>query len=186
MVGADGEGRRLLSTFPREVDTRQVVRARHYRTPVKTRILAGGVHSAKQQVVRIDRIGATPITPATRAAVIEGLIQEDYVHRNAKELVPTPKASSLLFALSHFGATEITSPELTGDWEHKLKLMEGGRLRRGEFMDHIVQVTRDLVDRIREGDIPEEAYATVEAPCPKCGGVVQENYRKFQIGRAHV
>ena len=119
-------------------------------------------------------------TPATRAAVIEGLIHEDYVHRNAKELVPTPKASSLLFALSHFGATEITSPELTGDWEHKLKLMEGGKLRRGDFMDHIEQVTRDLVERIRHGDIPDEVYATVEAPCPKCGGVVQENYRKFQ------
>lgn len=119
-------------------------------------------------------------TPATRAAIIEGLIHEDYVHRNARELVPTPKASSLLFALTHFGVTEITSPELTGDWEQKLKLMEGGRLRRGEFMDHIEQVTRDLVERIREGDIPDEVYATVEAPCPKCGGVVQENYRKFQ------
>jgi DNA topoisomerase-3 len=41
-------------------------------------------------------------------------------------------------------------------------------------------VTRDLVERIKKGDIPEEAYATVEAPCPKCGGVIQENYRKFQ------
>ncbi|UCF76109.1 MAG: DNA topoisomerase III, partial [Betaproteobacteria bacterium] len=119
-------------------------------------------------------------TPATRAAIIEGLIHEDYVHRNGKELVPTPKATSLLFALTHFGVTEITSPELTGDWEHKLKLMEGGGLRRGEFMDHIEQVTRDLVDRIKSGDIPEEAYATVEAPCPKCSGTVQENYRKFQ------
>jgi DNA topoisomerase-3 len=47
-------------------------------------------------------------------------------------------------------------------------------------MDHIEQSTRDLVERIKSGDIPDEAYATVEAPCPKCGGVVQENYRKFQ------
>jgi DNA topoisomerase-3 len=86
----------------------------------------------------------------------------------------------LLLALHHFGVTEITSPELTGDWEYKLKLMETGKLQRDVFMDHIEQVTRDLVERIRNGDIPEEAYATVEAPCPKCGGVVQENYRKFQ------
>ncbi len=119
-------------------------------------------------------------TPATRAAVIEGLIYEDYVHRNARELVPTHKAEDLMFALKHFGVNEITSPELTGDWEHKLKLMEGGKLRRGEFMDHIEQVTRDLVERIRNGDIPDEAYATVPAPCPKCGGTVQENYRKYQ------
>jgi rfaE bifunctional protein kinase chain/domain len=61
IVGQDGEGRRLMSAFPRGVDTRQVVRARQYRTPVKTRILAGGVHSAKQQVVRIDREPGWPL-----------------------------------------------------------------------------------------------------------------------------
>ena len=119
-------------------------------------------------------------TPATRAAVIEGLIQEKYVHREGRELKPTWKAFRLLLALHHFGVTEITSPELTGDWEYKLKLMETGKLERDVFMEHIEQVTRDLVERIRNGDIPEEAYATVEAPCPKCGGVIQENYRKFQ------
>jgi DNA topoisomerase-3 len=119
-------------------------------------------------------------TPATRAAVIEGLIREEYVHRNGRDLVPTPKAFSLLFALRHFGATEITSPELTGDWEFKLKQMERGQLQREEFMEHIEQVTRDLVERIKSGDIPDTAFATVAAPCPKCGGNVQENYRKFQ------
>src|SRR6185295_5356995 len=103
-------------------------------------------------------------TPATRAAVIEGLLYEDYIHRNGRELVPTPKAFSLFFALKHFGVTEITSPELTGDWEHKLKLMEAARLPRAEFMDHIEQVTRDLVDRIRGGDIPDDAFAIVPAP----------------------
>ncbi len=119
-------------------------------------------------------------TPATRAAVIEGLIHEEYIHRNGKELVPTPKAFSLFFALRHFGVSEITSPELTGDWEFKLKMMEAGKLPREEFMEHIEQVTRDLVERIKTGDIPDTAFATVPAPCPKCGGTVQENYRKFQ------
>ncbi|MCC6472240.1 MAG: DNA topoisomerase III [Burkholderiales bacterium] len=119
-------------------------------------------------------------TPATRAAIIEGLIREEYVHRNNRELVPTPKAFSLLFALRHFGVDELTSPELTGDWEYKLKQMEQGRLARDEFMDHITTLTRELVNRIRDGDIPDTAFATVLAPCPKCGGTVQENYRKFQ------
>ena len=119
-------------------------------------------------------------TPATRAAIIEGLINEEYVHRVVRELVPTPKAFSLLFALRHFGVDEITSPELTGDWEFKLKQMEAGKLRREEFMDHIESVTRDLVGRIRNGEIPETAFATVAAPCPRCGGTVQENYRRFQ------
>jgi DNA topoisomerase-3 len=119
-------------------------------------------------------------TPATRAAVIEGLIYEEYVHRTGRELIPTSKAFSLFFALRHFGVDEITSPELTGDWEFKLKLMEAGKLRREEFMEHIESVTRDMVERVRNGEIPETAFASVPAPCPKCGGTVQENYRRFQ------
>lgn len=73
MVGADPEGRRLLATFPRSVDVRQVVRAKHYRTPVKTRILAGGVHSAKQQVVRIDRETGWPLASDVSEAFAEKL-----------------------------------------------------------------------------------------------------------------
>ena len=119
-------------------------------------------------------------TPATRAAVIEGLIFEDYLHRLGRELQATPKAFSLMFALKHFGITEITSPELTGDWEYKLKQMEHGELKRKVFMDHIVETTREMVERIRNGNIPDEAFATLKTPCPKCGGTVQENYRKFQ------
>jgi len=61
IVGADPEGRRLLSSFHRGVDRSRVVRAQQYRTPIKTRVLAGGVHSAKQQVVRIDREAGWPL-----------------------------------------------------------------------------------------------------------------------------
>jgi DNA topoisomerase III len=119
-------------------------------------------------------------TPATRAATIEGLIREEYIHRNGRELQPTAKAFSLMFALHHFGVTELASPELTGEWEHKLKLMEAGHLKREAFMQHITEVTGDMVNRIRDGNIPDTAFASVDAPCPKCGGLVQENYRKFQ------
>lgn len=119
-------------------------------------------------------------TPATRAAIIEGLISEKYVERLGRELKPTWKAFRLLFALKHFGVDEITSPELTGDWEFKLKQMEQAKLKREQFMDHIEQVTRDLVQRVKMGNIPDEAFATVPVPCPKCGGVIQETYRKFQ------
>jgi len=119
-------------------------------------------------------------TPATRAAVIEGLINEKYLERLGRELKPTWKAFRLFFALRTLGVDEITSPELTGDWEFKLKQMEQAKLPRGKFMRHIEQVTRDLVERVRNGSIPEEAFATVTAPCPKCGGVIQETYRKFQ------
>ncbi len=63
LTGTDPQGRRLLASFPRGVDRQLVVRAKQYLTPVKTRILAGGVHSAKQQVVRIDRETGWPVSP---------------------------------------------------------------------------------------------------------------------------
>ena len=66
LAGRDEPGRRVLAAFPRGVDTRRVVRPAGYRTPVKTRILAGGIHSAKQQVVRIDR-RSDPLTDAERS-----------------------------------------------------------------------------------------------------------------------
>ena len=119
-------------------------------------------------------------TPATRAATIEGLIREDYVHREGRELVPTPKAFSLMFALHMLHIVELGSPELTGEWEHKLKLIEAGKLTREEFMAQIRDLVKNVVNTIKHGEIPDVAYATVPAPCPKCGGVVQENYRKVQ------
>ena len=119
-------------------------------------------------------------TPATRAAIIEGLIREEYVHREGRELVPTPKAFSLLFALHMLHIVELASPELTGEWEHKLKLIEQGRLSRDEFMKQIAELVRRVVGVIKTGEIPDVVYATVSAPCPRCRGVVQENYRKFQ------
>jgi DNA topoisomerase III len=119
-------------------------------------------------------------TPATRAATIEGLIREEYVNREGRELVPTPKAFSLMFALHMLHVVELASPELTGEWEHKLKLIEAGKLTREEFMKEITELVRKVVGMIKHGEIPDVVYATVPAPCPKCGGVVQENYRKFQ------
>ena len=119
-------------------------------------------------------------TPATRAATIEGLIREDYVHREGRELVPTPKAFSLMFALHMLHIVELGSPELTGEWEHKLKLIEAGKLTREEFMDQISALVKTVVNTIKHGEIPDVVYATVPAPCPKCGGVVQETYRKVE------
>src|SRR5947207_947991 len=119
-------------------------------------------------------------TTATREANIECLIREEYVNRDGRELVPTPKAFSLLFALHMQHIVELASPELTGEWEHKLKLIEAGKLKRDEFMKEISELVRKVVTVIKTGEIPDVVYATVPAPCPKCGGVVQENYRKFQ------
>jgi D-glycero-beta-D-manno-heptose-7-phosphate kinase len=67
VVGRDEHGRRLSAALNTRVDHRGVVRAANHQTPVKTRILAGGIHSAKQQVVRIDRAVNGAVTRDTRA-----------------------------------------------------------------------------------------------------------------------
>ena len=118
-------------------------------------------------------------TPATRAATIEGLIAEEYVHRNGRELQPTAKAFSLLFALEQLQVDEIRSPELTGEWEYKLKEMEHGRLKRDEFMSHIVEQTQLMVDRIKTGEFADPDFGTLQAPCPKCGAKIHEGYKHF-------
>ena len=67
-IGRDGPGRRVIAALQRGVDARRVLRVQGAATPVKTRILAGGVHSAKQQVVRIDRGVTEPVVPSVRQA----------------------------------------------------------------------------------------------------------------------
>lgn len=72
-VGNDPEARRLLSSLHRGVDRTDVVRVPDYHMPVKTRILAGGVHSAKQQVVRIDREAGWPVDESMSRALVKQL-----------------------------------------------------------------------------------------------------------------
>ena len=124
-------------------------------------------------------------TPATRASINEGLIAENYLVREGRELIPTPKAFQLLTLLRGLGVTELTAPELTGEWEHKLAEMERGRLPRDVFMREIAEMTRQIVERAKDyqSDTVPGDYATLESPCPACGGVVQENYKRYACTR---
>ncbi|MGE4370997.1 MAG: DNA topoisomerase III [Burkholderiaceae bacterium] len=120
-------------------------------------------------------------TPATRAAIIEGLLNEGYLRREGRELVPSAKSRQLMTLLSGLGVSELTSPELTGEWEHRLKQIEQRQLDRDAFMREIAQMTQVIVKRAKEYErdtVPGD-YATLATPCPKCGGVVKENYRRF-------
>ncbi len=119
-------------------------------------------------------------TPATRAATIEGLIAEEYLHRNGRELQATAKAFSLLFALEQLRVDEIRSPELTGEWEFKLREMEQGRLKRDDFMGHISERTAEMVERIKTGEFADPDFGTLKTPCPKCGGHIHETYKHFK------
>ena len=121
-------------------------------------------------------------TPATRAAIIEGLINEQYLMRMGRELMPTPKAFSLITLLRGLKVDELCSPELTGDWEHQLRQIQRGQLKRTEFMEKIAEMTRYIVFKAKkyESDTVPGDFATLKSPCPKCGSVVKENYKKFQ------
>jgi len=120
-------------------------------------------------------------TPATRASIIEGLINEVYLRREGRDLVPTAKTRQLMTLLKGLDVQELTSPELTGEWEHKLKQMEQGQLAREVFMREIAQMTQVIVKRAKEYDrdtVPGD-YITLTTPCPKCAAVVKENYRRY-------
>ncbi len=120
-------------------------------------------------------------TPATRAATIEGLIAEKYMLREGRELIPTAKAFQLMTLLRGLDVQELSKAELTGDWEFKLAQMEQGKLSRETFMAEIAGMTERMVNKAKGYDkdsIPGD-YATLQAPCPNCGGVVKENYRRY-------
>lgn len=122
-------------------------------------------------------------TPATRSAIIEGLIHDGYVHREGRELIATAKGRALITLLRGIGADELTSPEMTGEWESKLKRMEKGAMKRNDFMSHIRQFTREVVERAKnfEGDSVSGNFETLEVKCPKCGGgPFEETYRTFK------
>ena len=121
-------------------------------------------------------------TPATRASIIEGLIYEQYLLRQGKELQATAKAFSLMELLNGLGIPELTKPELTGDWEFQLRQVQRRQKSRGEFMAGITEITRRIVDRAKKFEldtIPGD-FGVLKVPCPKCGGEVHERYKAFQ------
>ena len=122
-------------------------------------------------------------TPATRSAIIEGLIHDGYVHRQGRELIATAKGLALITLLRGIGVTELTSPEMTGEWEYKLKRMAKGHWKRNDFMAHIRQFAREIVERAKnfEGDSVSGDFEPLDVKCPKCGGgPFDESYRTFK------
>lgn len=128
-------------------------------------------------------------TPATRAAIIEGLITENYMQRSegymqrgAKSvLIPTAKAFDLIALLRGLELPELCSPELTGDWEFKLKQIEQRQMDRAQFMEMIRKMTSTIVEKVRNyGKDIFVNYGPIAAPCPKCGAPVNEEFRTYK------
>ena len=114
-------------------------------------------------------------TPATRAAIIERLIQVGYIERDGRALHATEKGIQVIRLL---GAHPLTSAELTGGWEHRLDLIEKGKDSRDAFMDDIVKFTTETVNELDQlKDIKIERANL--GPCPVCGRDVIENRKGY-------
>jgi DNA topoisomerase-3 len=115
-------------------------------------------------------------TPATRAAIIERLIQVGYIERDARALVVTEKGLNVIRLL---GEHPLTSPGLTGDWEHRLAKIETGADSRKAFMGDIVKFTESTVTeldtKLKDVRIPRANLG----PCPVCGRDINENRKGY-------
>ncbi|PYJ24253.1 MAG: DNA topoisomerase III [Verrucomicrobia bacterium] len=118
-------------------------------------------------------------TPATRASVIETLISAHYLVRQGKELQPTAKAIQTITLLKN-AVPELTSPELTGDWEFRLREIEHRKLTRDAFMRDIRDLTKEIVGKAKHFH-PDEHMPESEpfGQCPKCGSPIVERFKSF-------
>src|SRR2546430_4792448 len=118
-------------------------------------------------------------TPATRAAIIETLISAHYLTRQGKELQPTAKAVQTIMLLKS-AVPELTSPELTGEWEFRLREIEHRKLTRDAFMRDIRDLTKDIVGKAKHFHPDEHMPESVPVgQCPKCGSPVVERFKSF-------
>ncbi len=118
-------------------------------------------------------------TPATRAAIIEGLLAEKYLNRDGRDLLCTPKAFALMELLGAARIPALTSPEMTGEWEHKLKQMEQKQITRSAFMKEIADLTRQIVENAR-GFEEDESHSKPFAGRTPTGGPMIETVRFYQ------
>ena len=188
--GKDGDkGQNLVPVKPGEMVNTLQVDPKGLKTKPPARYseatLLGAMESAGKQIDDDELREAMQEkglgTPATRAAIIEGLLTEKYMLREGREIIPTAKAFQLMTLLRGLEVEELCRAELTGEWEYKLSQMEKGQLSREAFMQEIAAMTERMVKKAKEYDrdtIPGD-YATLESPCPNCGGVVKENYRRY-------
>jgi DNA topoisomerase-3 len=115
-------------------------------------------------------------TPATRAAIIERLIDVGYVEREGRSLVASEKGLGVIRLLDDHA---LTSPSMTGDWEHRLGRIEQGEELRERFMADIAKFAGSTVSeldaKLKEVRIPRSNLG----PCPVCGHDIVENRKGF-------
>lgn len=119
-------------------------------------------------------------TPATRADTIDGLIRQKYIERNQRDLEPTAKAEQLLEFLHAVEADSMTKPDMTGEWEFKLREMESGRYDRDTFMKEVVQETVGIVERTKNFNEEEGETRVTDILSPTDGQPMIETLRAYR------
>jgi DNA topoisomerase III len=114
-------------------------------------------------------------TPATRASIIERLVDVGYIERDGRSLVATEKGIQVIRLL---GEHKLTSPELTGSWERRLRLIEHGDDTRPAFMDDIKKFTTETVEELDKLKGVQIERAKL-GPCPICGREITENRKGY-------
>ena len=121
-------------------------------------------------------------TPATRASILEKLVQMGFVERKGKQLLPTKDGHNLVCVLPDV----LTSPQLTAEWETKLTAIAKGEADPEGFMSGIEEMTRSLISRYSQ--ISEDAQKLFQAErvvigkCPRCGEAVYEGKKNYYCG----
>jgi DNA topoisomerase-3 len=119
-------------------------------------------------------------TPATRAQIIETLIAAHYLVRHGKELHPTSKAITTISLLRSIPVPELISPEMTGEWEYRLREIEHGRLTREQFMKDIRELSAHIVEEAKAFVPDEHVDSTPFGACPKCGQPLLERFKSYE------
>jgi DNA topoisomerase III len=114
-------------------------------------------------------------TPATRASIIERLVDVGYIERDGRSLVATEKGIQVIRLL---GEHKLTSPELTGSWERRLRLIEHGDDTRPAFMADIKKFTTETVEELDKLKGVQIERAKL-GPCPICGREITENRKGY-------
>jgi DNA topoisomerase-3 len=119
-------------------------------------------------------------TPATRADTIEGLVNQKYLDRHQRELVPSTKAEQLLQFLTAVKVEDLTSPTMTGEWEWHLREMEHGKYSREKFMAEIVKETKGIVERVKGFEEDDSVARMTEIISPTDGKPMRETLRGYK------
>jgi DNA topoisomerase III len=119
-------------------------------------------------------------TPATRADTIDGLINQKYLERNERELQPTAKAEQLMEFLHAVEADALTKPDMTGEWEFKLREMEFNRYERPAFMAEITKEITGIVERTKNFNEEEGDTRVTEIVSPTDNQPLTETLRAYR------